>query len=79
MSMEFSPFGRVDYLVGSAYTWADIEVAALQSPVLRLIVDGVNSGRVTREQALCTAVMYLAHAQIQWLTAEAARRSEGRG
>lgn len=58
-------FGSVDYELGKRYTWADVERASVTSGVLRQVVDVVNAGLMSREDALCTVVMYLAEVQIR--------------
>lgn len=68
------PWGAVDYHLGHRYNWAAVEQAARNSPLLRQVVEAAHGGR---EEALCTAVMYLAAEQCKWLDerAEEARHT----
>jgi hypothetical protein len=70
-----SPFGTVDYTPGQIYAWVALEYAARNSGLLRQIVESVQAERCTREEALCTAVMYLAEVQIRNLNEQIERLS----
>lgn len=70
-----SVFGTVDYELGRRYTWADVEQAARTSGLLAQVVSCVHAEFVSREDALCTAIMYLAEGQVRRLNEQAERLS----